>query len=62
MAVPELDVEQFILAVKERPPLWNMLTEEYSDKNIKKKLWEEVTLLFGGSECSNNSERNKICK
>ncbi|KAG8299160.1 hypothetical protein J6590_107751 [Homalodisca vitripennis] len=60
MAEFEFDTERFILAIKERPSLWNMLLDEYSDKNIKKKMWEEVTLLFGGSGCSNTTEKNKL--
>lgn len=62
MAEVDFDTEKFITAVKERPALWNMLSDEYSDKNVKRKMWEEITLLFAGSECTTTTEKNDLCK
>jgi len=36
------DVEKLILEVKRRPPLYNKKLKEYSDRNLKDKLWYEV--------------------
>lgn len=34
MAKVDFDTVKLILAVKERQPLWNMLSDEYNDKKI----------------------------
>lgn len=63
MSEIDFDTEKFILSIKERPCLWDMTTEEYSNKNIKKKMWEEITLLFRDSDKIDNArENNKLCK
>jgi hypothetical protein len=48
----DFDIEKFILQVKQRPALWDLSSDEYSNKNIKKIMWEEITMGFGGSECT----------
>jgi hypothetical protein len=36
------DIEKLILEVERRPPLYNKNLKEYSDRNLKNKLWYEV--------------------
>ena len=36
------DIEKLILEVERRPPLYNKKLKEYSDRNLKDKLWYEV--------------------
>ena len=36
------DCETLIAEVEKRPPLYDFQLKEYSDKNIKEKLWSEV--------------------
>lgn len=36
------DSEKLIIEIEKRPALYNEVLPEYSDKNIKEKLWIEV--------------------
>lgn len=36
------DVEKFILAVEKRPPLYDVQSTKYSNKQIKAQCWAEV--------------------
>ena len=36
------DTELLITEVEKRPPLYDFKLKEYSDKNIKERLWNEV--------------------
>jgi len=36
------DIEKLIWEVERRPPWYNKKLKEYSDKNLKDKLWYEV--------------------
>jgi len=36
------DIEKLILEVERRPPLYNKKLKEYSDRNLKDKLWYDV--------------------
>ena len=36
------EVEKLILEVERRPPLYNKKLKEYSERNLKDKLWCEV--------------------
>jgi hypothetical protein len=36
------DIEKLILEVERRPPSYNKQLKEYSDRNLKDKLWYEV--------------------
>lgn len=38
----ELDIENLICEVQKRRYLYDTTTSEYSDRNLKRKLWEEV--------------------
>jgi hypothetical protein len=45
MSVVE-DIEKLIWEVERRPPWYNKKLKEYSDKNLKDKLWYEVCESF----------------
>lgn len=47
------DTEEFINSVEKRPALYLRSLKEYSDTNLKKKLWEEVCMevVSGWLEC-----------
>jgi hypothetical protein len=36
------DIEKLIWEVERRPPLYNKKLKEYSDRNLKDKLWQEI--------------------
>jgi hypothetical protein len=36
------DIEKLIWEVDRRPPLYNKNLKEYSDRNLKDKLWQEI--------------------
>lgn len=38
----EIDIEKLICEIQKRRHLYDTTTAEYSDRNVKKKLWEEV--------------------
>ncbi|XP_021931336.1 uncharacterized protein LOC110835438 [Zootermopsis nevadensis] len=50
MSEKSFDTDLFIMEIEQRPALWNSGLNEYSDKNIRKKLWEEIVQRFGGEE------------
>lgn len=37
-----LDVELFISEIEKRPALYDIQLKEYSDRNLKTKLWPEI--------------------
>lgn len=38
-----MDTELIIIEVQNHPNLWNHAVEEYKDRDLKIKAWEEVT-------------------
>jgi hypothetical protein len=38
-----MDTELIIIEVQNHPNLWNHAIEEYKDRDLKIKAWEEVT-------------------
>ena len=52
----DFDTEKFIVAVKERPALWDLSSDEYSNEQTK-KIWEEITMLFAGSDLTTQNEK-----
>ena len=38
----EIDVKRFICYVQEKPMLWDKTLEDYKDRNLTKKCWQEV--------------------
>lgn len=62
MSEIDFDTEKFICEVKERRALWDLTSDEYSNRNIKKQKWEEITMMFGGSGCLTTQEKNELCE
>lgn len=42
----DFDTELFIGEVEKRPQLYNKNLKEYSDRNVKEKLWAELCVMF----------------
>jgi hypothetical protein len=57
-----LDVERFILEVQTRPALWDMSSEVYSDRDVKRNSWLELVGLFIEKENSTEEEKNEFGK
>jgi hypothetical protein len=51
------DTEKFINEVQNRPWLWNTSVADYSNREVKKKGWEELVNIFGGTELSVTNKR-----
>jgi hypothetical protein len=58
------DIEKLILGVERRPPLYNTKLKEYSNRNMKDKLWYEVykSIVTNWSElpAEQKSEKGKL--
>lgn len=55
-----LDVDVFISEVSIRPPLWDISLKEYSNRDVKTKLWIEVAkIVIEKWEELTNEEKNK---
>lgn len=53
------DSEKFILEIESRPAIWNPACGEYSNRDVKKKCWEELTNEFS-SEDNTVQEKKEI--
>ncbi|CAF4890035.1 unnamed protein product [Pieris macdunnoughi] len=42
------DTERFIIEVENRRGLWDLASNDYSNKDVKRQLWLEVVDIFGG--------------
>ncbi|XP_068910076.1 uncharacterized protein [Tenebrio molitor] len=51
------DTEKFINEVQNRPWLWDTSVADYSNREVKKKGWEELVNIFGGTELSVTNKR-----
>ncbi|XP_072933782.1 uncharacterized protein [Epargyreus clarus] len=62
MSADQADVDALIAAVEKRPAIWNKSSEEYSDRLLKLKLWEEICeeIVLNWSELSSVKRRN-VC-
>jgi hypothetical protein len=56
------DTERFIVEVQSRNALWDMTAEEYSNRDLKKKSWEELVDIFINKEDATNAEKNEYGK
>jgi len=54
----EIEVDTLINEVEKRPAIWDMTTHEYSNRTIKRRSWEELVLVFGGPEDSEEKKKN----
>ncbi|CAG4971547.1 unnamed protein product [Parnassius apollo] len=42
------DTERFIIEVENRRGLWDLSSNDYSNKDVKRQLWLELINIFGG--------------
>lgn len=42
----DIDTELFISEIQSRYVIWDQKSREFSDRNLKKKAWEEICNLF----------------
>jgi hypothetical protein len=56
----QFDTELFILEI-ERPAMWNSTLKQYSDKDVRKAVWDEIVQKFGGEELD-VEEKKKLGK
>ncbi|KAK5639728.1 hypothetical protein RI129_010539 [Pyrocoelia pectoralis] len=56
------DTERFIIELQSRSSLWDTSSNDYSNRDLKKKCWEEVTNLFGGEEMIHGEKKVHIDK
>ncbi|KAG8270516.1 hypothetical protein J6590_084003 [Homalodisca vitripennis] len=57
------DTELFINEVSIRPPLWDLKLKDYSNRDLKYKLWIEVArIVLSNWEQMTNEEKNKEVK
>ncbi|KAL4142558.1 hypothetical protein QTP88_004997 [Uroleucon formosanum] len=54
----EIEIDTLINEVEKRPAIWDMTTHEYSNRTIKRRSWEELVLVFGGPEDSEEKKKN----
>ncbi|XP_050666763.1 uncharacterized protein LOC126966644 [Leptidea sinapis] len=50
------DTERFIIEIQNREALWNQSSDDYSNKNLKRQLWLELTDIFGGENLEEKGE------
>jgi len=53
----EIEIDMLINEVEKRPAIWDMTTHEYSNRTMKRS-WEELVLIFGGPEDSEEKKKN----
>lgn len=42
-----LDTEKFIEEIRKRPAIWDYSTEEYADRDLRQKCWDDIVHVFG---------------
>jgi hypothetical protein len=52
------DTERLIREVECRKALWDISSEEYSDRDLKKRSWEEITNIFCEENASENEKKD----
>lgn len=56
------DTERFIVEIENRPSLWNISSDDYSNRDLKKKCWEEIVDIFKDKEEMNIQEKKELGK
>ncbi|XP_068239900.1 uncharacterized protein [Palaemon carinicauda] len=55
-----LDIDRFIIETEDRPAIWDVRCNEYSNKIVKAKAWEELCTIFvPGFKEMDSSGKNK---
>lgn len=55
------DTEKLIWEVENRKTLWDISSEEYGDRDLKKQRWEEITNIMCEENLTEN-EKNEFGK
>ncbi|XP_075983668.1 uncharacterized protein LOC142981554 [Anticarsia gemmatalis] len=58
METEAFNTELLIDEIEKRPAIWDMTSSDYSDKNLRRRAWEELVLIF--CEGYDNEEKKKI--
>ena len=56
------DTEKFILEIQSRPALWDLTSNDYANRDLKKKNWEELVTIFMDKEDASDREKNDYGK
>jgi hypothetical protein len=56
--ISTFDTERFIVEVHSTIALWDMTTEAYSNRDLKKKSWEKLVDIFMNEEVATAVEKN----
>lgn len=51
------DTEKFIREIESRKAIWDITSEEYSDRDLKKRRWEEITNEMCSESLSENEKQ-----
>lgn len=46
MSESDIDIDLLIDEVRKRPAIWDIASESYGNKIIKRRAWEELVLVF----------------
>ncbi|KAJ8707079.1 hypothetical protein PYW08_015727 [Mythimna loreyi] len=46
METEAFNTELLIDEIEKRPAIWDMTSSDYSDKNLRRRAWEELVLIF----------------
>ena len=55
------DTERFITEVENRRGLWDLSSNDYSNKDVKRQLWLDLTNIYGG-ESMEDKEKAELGK
>lgn len=58
----DINIEHFILEMEARPALWDVHDEAYSDRDVKKKNWDELVTIFLNKEGASAAEQYGFSK
>lgn len=53
--IEDIDIDLLIDEVEKRPAIWNIGSESYKNKILKRRAWEELVLIF----CNGNDTQDK---
>lgn len=56
------DTEKFIIEIQNRPCIWDSSSNEYSDRNLKIKGWDEIVNIFKEKDEMTNQEKKHLGK
>ncbi|KAF9814770.1 hypothetical protein SFRURICE_014865 [Spodoptera frugiperda] len=56
METEAFNTELLIDEIEKRPAIWDMTSSDYSDKNLRRRAWEELVLIF----CEGHDNEEKL--